>query len=130
MSKLRMAAAFAAFFFIGAVLSDALFNSSSLVKTLVLIVLAPAALAISPIAVWQALWKVRRLMRALTTWHVLWFLIFASALIFRIRSSADIQSDVLDTGALYRLGIMTLVGLALVILLVLRRTDWTHSMLQ
>jgi hypothetical protein len=125
-----MAAAFAAFFLIGAVLSDALFNSSSLVKTLVLIVLAPAALAISPIAVWQALWKVRRLLRALTTWHVLWFLIFASALIFRIRSSADIQSEVLDTGALYRLGIMTLVGLALVTLLVLRRTDFPHSMLQ
>ncbi len=63
-----------------------------------------------------------------TWWHTLWFLIFASALVFRIRSVNQIDTNPLDAWALYRVGLELIVGGILLIRLALRRPPWLGGM--
>ena len=61
-------------------------------------------------------------------YHALWFLVFASALVFRIRGVGDIKENPIDAWALYRMGVELIVAAALFIRLALRRTPWLGSM--
>ncbi|HEX5413007.1 MAG TPA: O-antigen ligase family protein [Terriglobia bacterium] len=61
-------------------------------------------------------------------YHGLWFLAFASALVFRIRGVGDIKENPVDAWALYRMGVELIVVAALLIRLALRRTAWLGSM--
>jgi O-antigen ligase len=61
-------------------------------------------------------------------YHGLWLLVFASALVFRIRGVGDIKENPIDAWALYRMGIELIVVAALFIHLALRRTPWLGSM--
>jgi O-antigen ligase len=61
-------------------------------------------------------------------YHGLWLLVFASALVFRIRGVDDIRQNPIDAWALYRIGIELIVTAALFIRLALRRTPWLGSM--
>src|SRR5690242_16286634 len=61
-------------------------------------------------------------------YHGLWFLVFASALVFRIRGVGDIKENPIDAWALYRMGVELIVAAALFIRLALRRTPWLGSM--
>lgn len=58
-----------------------------------------------------------RLLRNLTEhlrwWHVLWMLIFASALVFRVRGVNQIEQNPIDAWALYRIGLELIVAAAL-----------------
>lgn len=70
----------------------------------------------------------RNLTAHLRWWHVLWMLIFASALVFRVRGVNQIEQDPIDAWALYRIGLELIVATALFIRLALRRTPWFGSM--
>ncbi|TAM84358.1 MAG: O-antigen ligase family protein [Acidobacteria bacterium] len=61
-------------------------------------------------------------------YHGLWLLVFASALVFRVRGVDDIRQNPIDAWALYRIGIELIVVAALFIRLALRRTPWLGSM--
>jgi O-antigen ligase len=130
MLKLRPVLAFAAFFCLGALLSSAVFNSSNPAKTLLIIVFGPVAFVLMLIASWQGSSKVRRLCSQLSILHLLWAFLFASALILRIRSSTEIETQSLDAAALYRVSVMTIVGLALLTMLVLHRSFWPKSVMR
>jgi O-antigen ligase len=62
--------------------------------------------------------------RKLTWWHGLWFLIFASTLVFRLRLTSEIRSDPLDAWAALRIVPEFVVALVLTARLVLRRPSW------
>lgn len=70
----------------------------------------------------------RELRPQLRWYHGLWLLVFASALVFRIRGVGDIKENPIDAWALYRMGVELIVAAALFIRLALRRTPWLGSM--
>lgn len=70
----------------------------------------------------------RRLVAQLSWWHFLWLLVFASALVFRIRGVNQIHSDPLDVWALYRVALDFIVAAILVVRLGMRRPPWLGSM--
>lgn len=74
------------------------------------------------IGFWQAL-RVR-----LRWWHGLWLLIFASALVFRVRGANQIEQSPIDAWGLYRIGLELIVAGVLFLRLALRRTLWLGSM--
>ena|GEM_PF-724446 len=76
----------------------------------------------------RAVGFLRTLAAHLRWWHVLWMLIFASALVFRVRGVNEIQESPIDAWALYRIGLEAIVTLALLTRLALRRTEWFGSM--
>lgn len=61
-------------------------------------------------------------------WHGLWLLIFASALVFRVRGVNQIEQNPVDAWGLYRIGLELIVAAVLVVRLALRRTPWFRSM--
>lgn len=61
-------------------------------------------------------------------WHTLWLLLFASAIVFRLRGVNQIEQNPVDAWALYRIGLELIVALALFIRLALRTTPWFGSM--
>lgn len=63
-----------------------------------------------------------------TWWHTLWFLVFASALVFRIRNVNQIDTNPLDAWALYRVALELIVGAVLFTRLALRHPPWLSSM--
>lgn len=98
-------------------------------------VLALMALLALPVAivllamVWHRIVSpLRRFASRFTIWHLLWFLIFASALVFRQRDVNQIDTNPLDAWALYRVSLEFIVGSALLIRLAVRRPDWLGSM--
>ena len=70
----------------------------------------------------------RTMMAHLHWWHGLWFLAFASALVFRLRVANDIQQNPVDAWAMYRISLEAIVAAILLIRLALRRTPWFGSM--
>ncbi len=94
------------------------------------IIAAPAVLIGLILALRIGLRYWRNLKPQLRWYHGLWFLVFASALVFRIRGINQIEQDPLDAWALYRIGIEIIVTLALLIRLALRRTPWLGSMVR
>lgn len=94
---------------------------------IVAIIALPAA-AILLVALRRSLKLLRGLTSHLRWWHILWLLIFASALVFRVRGVNAIEQDPVDAWALYRIGLEAIVTLALLIRLALRRTPWFGSM--
>ena len=67
-----------------------------------------------------AMIKVKRLLRRLRWWHILWLLVFLSGQTFRIRTTEAIQENLLDATALYRIGLMGIVGIVLLSVFTLR----------
>jgi O-antigen ligase len=74
--------------------------------------------------------KVTRLCQELRWWHYLWAFMFLSGLVFRIRDTSTMADSPLDPWALYRMFLMTLIGIVLVYQLVINRTDWIRSLSQ
>lgn len=67
---------------------------------------------------------------SLRWWNLLWFLTFASALVFRIRSASEIATEPLDGWAVFRVAVDTVVAFILLGRLALRRTHWVGSMIR
>jgi hypothetical protein len=94
------------------------------------IVLAPAILALLIFGASQAWSGICELRRQLTWWHWLWFLIFLSSLVFRIRDAADAQSVPIDAYSTLRLGPEAIVGLYLVVRFLRKGSSLQKSLLQ
>src|SRR5579885_1966869 len=63
-----------------------------------------------------------------TWWHPLWFLIYFSTLVFRIRDSGQASQNPLDSYAMLRVGPEAIVALALMIRLILKKPNWMSSL--
>lgn len=72
----------------------------------------------------------KELFLQLKWWHYLWFLVFISGLVFRIRDTDTVQQNPIDLWALYRLGLMGFVGYVLLVRLAMKKTDWLSSLFQ
>ena len=72
----------------------------------------------------QALEKYRMLKKNWTWWHLLWFGIFFSMLVFRIRDVGAAKANPLDAWAMTRILPETAVALTIIFRLLLRRPNW------
>ena len=63
--------------------------------------------------------KVKRLSHEWRWWHILWALFFLSGLTFRVRGTGAITENPLDAAALFRVGLVGVVGIVLLGALVL-----------
>ncbi len=97
---------------------------------ILLILAVPAVLLLVGAGLSGALRRVRVLAVRLTWWHILWALIFASALVFRQRSVSQIETNLLDAWAIYRVSLDLIVGVILFTRLALRRPPFGGSMFQ
>jgi O-antigen ligase len=72
--------------------------------------------------------KARILARNWTWWHPLWFLIFFSMLVFRIRDVGAAKADPLDAYAMLRVVPEAFVALSLIIRLLLKKPNWMRAL--
>lgn len=121
-----IAGLFAVFLSIGilfALLADSLgWKGAALIPALSIAALVLPALRREGLA------RFRVLRRNVSWWHVLWLLAFASALVFRIRDTQDISDSALDFWALYRIGLMGIVGFVLVTRLALGKPPFSMAL--
>lgn len=75
----------------------------------------------------SAISRWRNLKTQLEWWHVLWFMVVLSGLVFRIRDSQTIQESPIDFWALYRMGLMLIVALFLLGRMATRQARWIDS---
>jgi hypothetical protein len=92
------------------------------------IILIPCALIVLILALRKGIGLLAGLRVRLTWWHWLWLMIFASALVFRVRGAEDIHQDPVDAWAVYRIILEFVVGSILFMRLALRRTSWIGSL--
>jgi O-antigen ligase len=76
----------------------------------------------------QGIAKAKVLARNWTWWHPLWFLIFFSMLVFRIRDVGAAKANPLDAWAMTRVLPELFVALALIIRLLLKRPNWMRAL--
>ena len=81
------------------------------------------------VGLWEGVVAAKGMIRQLKWWHLLWGMLFFSALIFRKRSSSEAYSTPVDSAALYRIFMVAAVGLVLLWRLFLRRTNWLNSLI-
>lgn len=98
-----------------------------------LIVAAVAVLGIPAFALlinaWpEALQCARQLKANWTWWHPLWFFLFFSTLVFRIRDVGQASQNPLDGAAMLRIIPEGLVSLSLIIRLILKKPNWLGSL--
>jgi hypothetical protein len=79
-------------------------------------------------AVPQGWAKVRVLRQNWTWWHPLWFFIFFSMLVFRIRDVGAAKANPLDAWAMTRVLPEVFVSLALIIRLLLKKPNWLRAL--
>ncbi len=94
----------------------------------VILVLFPLVVFLVIKAIPQAWDKVRQLRQAWTWWHWLWFLMFFSMLVFRVRGVKDLSANPLDPAGLLRVLAEGSVVLALLVRLVLKKPFWLKDM--
>jgi hypothetical protein len=68
------------------------------------------------------------LRESFTWWQGLWLLLFLSGLVFRMRAAQDIDQSPLDVWAVYRSGLVLIVGMILLGRLVSGRTKWPEAL--
>ena len=76
----------------------------------------------------QGIAKAKMLARNWTWWHPLWFLIFFSMLVFRIRDVGAAKANPLDAWAMTRVLPEVFVALALIIRLLLKKPNWMRAL--
>jgi hypothetical protein len=69
-----------------------------------------------------------KLATSFTWWHGLWFFLFLSGLVFRVRDESDIHQSAIDGWAAFRIGLDALIALVLVQRLVTGRTTWLRAL--
>jgi O-Antigen ligase len=69
-----------------------------------------------------------QLVRSVSWWQALWFLILIGGLIFRSRSAGEISRSPVDGLALFRIGCSALVAVVLFFRLTFRKTNWLPSL--
>lgn len=92
---------------------------------LVLVPLLPLVLVFIAAPAARTAWRESSLLCAsFTWWQALWLLVFLSGLVIRIRAVQDIDQSPVDGWAIYRCGLVLVVGLTLCIQLLSDRTRW------
>jgi len=76
----------------------------------------------------EALENARLLRRNWTWWHPLWFCIFFSMLVFRIRDVGAAQQNPVDAYAMLRILPEAFVSLSLIIRLILKKPNWLGAL--
>lgn len=76
----------------------------------------------------EAIANIRLLARNWTWWHLLWFFIFFSMLVFRIRDVAEAQSNPIDGYAMLRIVPEAFVSITLIIRLILKKPNWLGAL--
>ncbi|HYM78909.1 MAG TPA: O-antigen ligase family protein [Candidatus Dormibacteraeota bacterium] len=76
----------------------------------------------------EAMANARLLFRNWTWWHPLWFFIFFSMLVFRIRDVSDAKANPLDAFAMLRILPEAFVALTLIIRLILKKPNWLGAL--
>ena len=87
-----------------------------------------AFLTVRAIVVSSARLKV--LLSQLRWWHLLWFLVLLSGLVFRIRNTYEVQESPVDFWALFRMALMGIVIFVLLVRFALKKTNWLPSLFQ
>jgi len=80
------------------------------------------------VGVRQALARVPAFWSKLTWWHGLWLVLLASSFVFRTRDIESVQSNPLDTAALFRVCLVGFSAFVLLVRLTLRRPAWLGSL--
>ena len=94
----------------------------------VAVLLAFPLMAILIQAIPQGVSKVRVLAQNWTWWHPLWFFIFFSMLVFRIRDVGAAKANPLDAYAMLRILPEVIVALTLIVRLILKKPNWLGSL--
>ena len=76
----------------------------------------------------QALASARELAQNWTWWHPLWFFIFFSMLVFRIRDVGEAKANPLDAYAMIRILPEAFVSLTLIVRLILKKPNWLGAL--
>ena len=76
----------------------------------------------------EAIANARFLFRNWTWWHPLWFFIFFSMLVFRIRDVGEAKANPLDAYAMLRILPETFVALTLIVRLILKKPNWLGTL--
>ncbi len=76
----------------------------------------------------EAMASLRELAQAWTWWHPLWFFIFFSMLVFRIRDVGEAKANPLDSWAMLRIIPEGFVSLMLIIRLILKKPNWLGAL--
>jgi O-antigen ligase len=76
----------------------------------------------------EAIANVKLLARNWTWWHLLWFFIFFSMLVFRIRDVSEAQSNPIDGYAMLRILPEAFVSISLIIRLILKKPNWLGAL--
>ncbi len=76
----------------------------------------------------EALANARVLARNWTWWHPLWFFIFFSMLVFRIRDVGEAKANPLDAYAMIRILPEAFVSLTLIVRLILKKPNWLGAL--
>lgn len=97
-------------------------------STAILLFVFPVVAVSALLAFAGATGAVRKTLRSLRWWHWLWFLVFVSGLVFRIRDVGDISENPVDAWAMFRIALETVVGLTLLAQLSFRRTLWLPTL--
>src|SRR5579863_4325123 len=92
----------------------------------ILLTIPAAALLLQALP--QGLAKARILARNWTWWHPLWFMIFFSMLVFRIRDVGAAKANPLDWYAMTRVLPEAFVSLSLIIRLLLKKPNWMRAL--
>jgi hypothetical protein len=99
----------------------------SLIASVVLLLAIPMV-ALLVQALPEGLAKARELRQQWTWWHPLWFLIFFSMLVFRIRDVGAAKANPLDLYAMTRVLPEAFVSLALIFRLLLKKPNWMRAL--
>jgi len=124
MSYVRTSVMFASFVLLSFMVfyDSVIFRHSAL---LVLLPLIPLVLVFVAAPAARTTWsETVALRKTFTWWQGIWLLLFLSALVFRMRAAQDIDQSPLDIWAIYRVGLMLIVGLILCARLLSDRTKW------
>jgi O-antigen ligase len=95
-----------------------------------LILIAPVILGIVLKSVARAWAKWRVFRKELRWWHWMWFAVLASGFVFRIRDANTAKEAPLDGWAIYRLGLIAVIGLWLLLRLLRKQTVWMGALFQ
>jgi O-antigen ligase len=106
-----------------AMLTDGLRGLAVALTATLITVLAALALP-------AALAKSRNLAAAFRWWHWLWFLVYTSGLVFRVRTTGTIYDTPVDFWAGFRIVLMGLVAMVLLSRLASRTTEWGAALLR
>lgn len=92
------------------------------------VLLAIPALLLMARAIPQGMAKARELKQNWTWWHPLWFFLYFSMLVFRIRDVSAASQNPLDLYAMTRILPEAFVSLALIVRLLLKKPNWLRAL--